>query len=199
MEEQAQALLQLLKRTSAPNDQKITQFNNLKSSIKHLRVPDGAQPTIFECIKVAISSQTSSQLVSSAFGCVGHLIKRLHLQNQDHVIVNQAGKLYPVLLERLGDARESHRNAASQTLSDLWPFCDKDIERLVRDSAIAGTNARAKETGMQWVVKMHKNEGLPFRGFVPGLVGALEDPDGGVRDVAKGAVVELFRYVSWAY
>lgn len=193
MEEQAQGLIQTLKRAATPVDQKLVQFNNLKSSIKHLRVPDAAQPAIFECVKIAIGSQASSQLVSSGFSTLGHLIKRLSLQNQANVVGAHAGRLFPVLLDRFGDARGSHRNAAGQILTELWTYCDKDVERLVRDSAITGSNARAKEMGMQWVVKTSKEKGLQFKGFVPNIVANLEDSDGAVRDVAKHAVIDLFR------
>jgi CLIP-associating protein 1/2 len=41
---------------------------------------------------------------------------------------------------------------------------------------------------------MNKNENLPFKSFVPHLVANLEDADPGVRETAKSAVVELFRY-----
>lgn len=41
---------------------------------------------------------------------------------------------------------------------------------------------------------MNKTEHLPFRTFVPLLVANLEDADAGVREMAKMAVVELFRY-----
>jgi hypothetical protein len=43
---------------------------------------------------------------------------------------------------------------------------------------------------------MSKEQGLQFKPFVPRLVEALEDADGGVREVAKVTVVELFRCVS---
>ena len=43
--------------------------------------------------------------------------------------------------------------------------------------------------------KMSKEQGLQFKPFVPRLVEALEDADGVVRETAKVAVVELFRYV----
>ena len=42
--------------------------------------------------------------------------------------------------------------------------------------------------------QMHNNEGLPFKSFVPYLVANLEDSDGAVRESAKTAVVELFRF-----
>ncbi|KAF1811639.1 ARM repeat-containing protein [Eremomyces bilateralis CBS 781.70] len=193
MEDQAAALLTALKKSTISVEQKATLFNKLKSDIKHLRVPEPAQATIFECIRIAIGSNTSPQLVSTGFASLGHLIKRLHLQDQDNTIAAQANKLFPLLLERLGDARESHRAAASQTLADIWPYDHADVEHVIKANALQGNNARAKETAMQWVVKMNKTEGLPFRAYVPYLVTALEDADGQVRESAKSAIIELFR------
>lgn len=43
---------------------------------------------------------------------------------------------------------------------------------------------------------MNKSENLPFKSYSNQLVMNLEDADAGVRDVAKGAVVELFRCVA---
>ena len=154
MEDQAQTLLATLRKSSVPVETKLAAFNNLKSNIKHLRVPEGSQAIIFECIKLAIGAQTSPTLVSTGFSTLGHLIKRLSLQEQTSTIASQTNKLLPILLDRLGDARESHRNAASQTLSDLWPYCHAEVEKTVREGAIAGHIARAKEMGMLWVVKV---------------------------------------------
>ena len=154
MEEQAATLLAALKKPSAAVDTKLQLFNNLKSNIKHLRVPESAQAPIFECIKLAITATTSAALVSTGFSTLGHLIKRLVLQNQTGILTHQSHKLLPILLDRLGDARESHRNAASQILSDIWPFDHAEVETLIREQAIKGTNPRAKEMAMQWVVKV---------------------------------------------
>jgi CLIP-associating protein 1/2 len=154
MEEQAATLLATLRKPSAPVDAKLTLLTNLKSSIKHQRVPEAAQATAFECVKTAIASQTSSSLVSAGFATLGHLVKRLHLQEQTNVIAVQSAKFVPILLDRLGDARENHRNAASQALSDFWPFNHADMERLIREGALGGNNARAKEMAMSWVVKV---------------------------------------------
>jgi CLASP N terminal len=46
---------------------------------------------------------------------------------------------------------------------------------------------------------MSKEQGLQFKPFVPRLVEALEDADGVVRETAKMAVVELFRYAPSAH
>lgn len=193
MEEQATALVGVLRKASVPADTKLAQFNNLKSGIKHQRVPETAVPAIFDAIKVAISTQASSALVATSLSTTGHLLKRLSLQGQDALVASHASRLLPTLIERLGDQREAHRTAASQILGELWRFSDKEVERAVRDTALVGTNARAKEAGMLWVASMHKSGGLQFRGFVPNLVSNLEDPDGAVRETAKGVVVDLFR------
>jgi CLIP-associating protein 1/2 len=156
MEEQAQNLIATLKRTSVATDAKIAAFNSLKSNIKHLRVPEAAQPTVFECIKLAISSQASPTLVSTGFSTLGHLIKRLVLQEQTNVIAAQAKRLLPILLDRLGDARESHRNAASQCIADIWPYSHVEAEQTIREGALSGHNARTKEMGMLWVVSVRR-------------------------------------------
>jgi CLIP-associating protein 1/2 len=154
MEEQAQSLLATLKRSSVAIDTKLAAFNNLKSSIKHQRVPESCQPAIFECIRLGITSQTSPTIISTAFSTLGHLIKRLSLQEQTNVIAAQTSRLLPTLQDRLGDQRESLRNAASQTLSDIWPYSKVEIERVIREGVLAGNNARAKEVAMLWVVKV---------------------------------------------
>lgn len=155
MDQQAATLLTTLRRTSASSESKLTLLNSLKSDIKHHRVPDNAQPIIFDCLKVAISQQSSSTLATAGLTTLSHLIKRLKIQDADGAaILQHAPKLYPALHERLGDLRESHRSAASQCLTDLWPFCGQDVENLIRDDCIAAGSVRAKEAAMQWVVKV---------------------------------------------
>jgi CLIP-associating protein 1/2 len=163
MEEQAQNLLATLKRSSVAVDAKITAFNNLKSSIKHQRVPEACQPTLFECIRQGIAAQTSPVLASTAFSTLGHLVKRLSLQDQSSTTAVHTPKLLPILQERLGDPRESLRNAASQALCDLWPSSKAEVERVVREGALGGNNARAKEVAMLWVVKVWRvSDVLPW-------------------------------------
>ncbi|KAI9695349.1 MAG: suppressor of tub2 mutation [Bogoriella megaspora] len=192
MEKDAANLLALLRKSSVPVDAKLKAFNDIKSDIKHSRVPEAAQAPIFECIKIAITQQASSNLVIIGFSTLQHLLRRLRYQNQNSTITRHGLKLTPVLLDRLGDPRESHRTAASQGFADLWQSNGEEVERTIRDVAIAGTNARAKETGMQWVSKMSQEHGLQFKSFVPYLVASLEEHDGGVREVAKRVIVDLF-------
>ena len=154
MEELAQNLLSLIKRPSASIESKITQFNNVKSHIKHERVPEDAQAPLLECIRLAIVSQTSSSLVTTGFSTLGHLIKRLSLQNQLAVVVSQRNQVIPALIERLGDSKENYRAAAAHSLEDLWPAKPAELEKVIREHAIQGSNVRAREAGMQWVSKV---------------------------------------------
>lgn len=193
MEQQAATLLQTLKRPAAPSETKIQLLQALKSDVKHYRVPESAQSIIFECIKAAITQQASATLASTAFSTLGHLLKRLKIQDASgHAIRQLAPRLFPAIQDRMGDLREPVRTAAAQALTDLFPFCAGDVEQIVLDEAIGGSNGRAKETGMKWVVKMHNEEAMPFKGYVSSIVARLEDADGTVREAAKAVLIELF-------
>jgi CLIP-associating protein 1/2 len=153
MLEQTNTLLAALKKPSTNVEQRLVQFNNVKSNIKHNRVPEECQAPIFECIRIAISATTSAALVSTGFSTLSHFIKRLQLQRETQVITSQATKLCSLLLDRLGDARESHRTAALAILADLHNVCPAEVETVIH-TAMKGMNARAKDTSMTWVVKV---------------------------------------------
>lgn len=195
MDELAASTLAALKRSATPAEQQLSALNSLKSSIKHQRVAESAQPIVLECIRVSITSKTSSTLVTAGFATLSHFIKRLHLQEQVSAIFAPRGNILPILLEKLGEQKEAQRSAASQCLCDLWSAKPADIDNAIREKAIQGTNARAKETGMQWVAKMHREQNIPFRVFVSPIVECLDHADGAVRECAKAVVVDLFKYV----
>lgn len=193
MEEQTAALLAALKKQASTNvDKRLDLFGSLKSSIKHQRVPEGCQAQMLECIRIAIGDKTSAQLVTTGFSTLSHLIKRLVLQKETHIITQHTQQLVPILLDHLGNAREAHRSAASVLLVELHPYCHADVDAGIH-GAMGGSNPRAKETAMTWVVKMNKNHGLPFKSYVNQLVANCEDADPEVRTVAKNAIVALFQ------
>jgi len=161
MDELATNIINTFKRSSTPTEAKLSLFNQLKSHIKHQRVPESAQAPTLECIRLAITSQFSSSLVASGFSALGHLIKRLTLQDQIAVVFSQRCHVIPAILERLGDVKESHRQAASQALCDLWPCKPVEIEKVVREGAIVEGHVRAKEAGMEWVTKVHEHRCPP--------------------------------------
>jgi CLIP-associating protein 1/2 len=153
MLEQTNTLLAALKKPSTNVDQRLLLFNNVKSNIKHNRVPEECQAPIFECIRIAISATTSAALVSTGFSTLSHFIKRLQLQRETAAITTQAGVICGLLLDKLGDARESHRTAAMLIFADLYSLCPTEVEAVMH-GAMKGTNARAKDTSMSWLVKV---------------------------------------------
>jgi len=192
MDELATSLLATLKRSSVSPETKLASFNALKSQIKHQRVPESAHSAIVECVRLAIVAQTSTALVQTGFSALGHLIKRLTIQEHVDVLFAQRQSLLQALLERLGDVKEGFRSAASAALGELWLVRPTEVEKVVREEAIQSTNARAKEAGMLWVAKMHAEHNLQFRNFVPPMVECLENADGVVRETAKTTIIELF-------
>ncbi|KAI9850190.1 MAG: suppressor of tub2 mutation [Thelocarpon superellum] len=191
MDAQARRVLADLRSSEVSVEAKSNELNELKSSIKHHHVPDGIVAVLFEIVRLATSSQ-HSLLVGQGLSTLGHLLKRLHLQNADYLVAH-GPRILPLLIDALGDRKDRHRGLAMQCLSDLWISCSQDVERLVRDSGMISKNPRTKESSMQWLTAMSTENGLPFKSFVPKLMEALEDADGMVRKVAVSTVVALFQ------
>jgi CLIP-associating protein 1/2 len=151
MEKETSDLLKALQKPSTDVQSRLALFSTLKSSIKHNRVPESCQAPIFECIRIACTAATSAALVSTGFSTLSHFIKQL--QKETDILESQSSTLCAILADKMGDARESHRSAASQILADLHYLCSTEIDALIHD-AMKGTNPRAKETAMTWVVKV---------------------------------------------
>ncbi|KAJ9254403.1 hypothetical protein DTO207G8_3594 [Paecilomyces variotii] len=192
MEAKAIELLAILRNSNASVDTKVTHMTALKSEIKQKNVPESAITPIFDSVKQAIASPHTS-LSGAGFSALGHLLKRLGIQQQQHAVVLQSRYLYPLLLERLGDHKERVRAQAAQAFTELWSAAGADVEHHVLEVALTGKNPRAKETAMNWLSTMTKQYGLLFKNHVGRLVACLEDADSGVRDTAKATVIELFQ------
>ena len=141
-------------KSSAPIDEKLNQLTNLKQEIKHRSCPERAVPIIFNVIRIALSTPHA---VDAGFSILGHLTKRLVLQSLQHHIHHQTIKLFPVLLDRLGDARDRLRQRAVAALGDFYSTSEeahKDVEQFVRDTVLTSKNPRAKQSGMQWILEV---------------------------------------------
>ena len=191
-EAQVGDILGILKTNDASVDVKVSCLNELRSSIKHHQLLDSTVSPIFDIVRTAMASQHGA-ISSAGFAALGHLLKRLALQEPRYLALH-GPRVLPSLIERLGDQKDRPRALASQTLGDLWKICPQEVERLIRDSALVSRNPRTKETSLRWIAKMSHEHGLQFRSFVPRIVDTLEDADGMVRDAAKHTVVDLFHH-----
>lgn len=150
MEAKAAELLGTLKNPNISVDAKIAALTNVKSEIKQKNVPEAAVLPLFESLRLAISAQHSS-LSSAGFSTLAHLLKRLYIQENHHLVVIHSRQLYSICLERLGDHKERLRAQASQAFTDLWMAAPQEVESHVLGTALVGKNARAREMSMIWL------------------------------------------------
>ncbi len=60
----------------------------------------------------------------------------------------------PLIVEKMGDQKEKFRQVAIQSLITLNEFAPVDVERFVRNTAMAGKNTRAKEASLHWLLQV---------------------------------------------
>ncbi|KKY38464.1 putative heat repeat containing protein [Diaporthe ampelina] len=189
-DEQVEALQNIL-RSDASVDAKVAQVTAVKTGIKHHNVPDTCVAQLFEALRTASSNQ-HGVLANAGLTSLNHLLTRLSRQEPKYII-RETKTTLPLLVDRMGDQKEKFRSLAVQSIATMYKVVPADVERHVRNFAMAGKNSKAKEASMQWLLQMHREQGLQFRTYVPRLMELLEDADPSVRDTAKTTVIELFR------
>ena len=150
METLASNTLAALKST-APIDTKLKHLTGLKAEIKHRHCPEHAVAPLFDAIRISLATP---HLIDAAFSILGHLMKRLELQDQHSLLQAQGVKTYSSLLERLADQKDRTRNRAIQALIDFHSISAPDVEQFVRDHALTNRHPKTKEAGMQWVTNV---------------------------------------------
>ncbi|PHH64433.1 hypothetical protein CDD81_4654 [Ophiocordyceps australis] len=189
--EQQVAELTAALRGEAGLDSKVKLVTAVKSGIKQHHVPEASVAQLAEALRMASTSAHGS-LANAGFTALGHLLTRLSRQ-EPRMLAKETARCLPVVVDKLGDQKDKFRGLAATALCTLHGVAAGEVERVVKTSALAGKNARAKETAMHWLVQMHEEQGMQFRGYVPLLMELLEDADGVVREAAKGTVIQLFK------
>ncbi|KAI0419218.1 clasp N terminal-domain-containing protein [Xylaria grammica] len=189
-DDQVQGLLAILKKETTI-DAKVQYVTAVKSGIKQHNVPDACVAPLFEGLRQASTSQHAA-LVNAGFTALNHLLTRLSRQEPKY-LHREAKLTLPLIVEKMGDQKDKFRTLAIQAMATMYAHVPADAERFVRNAAMISKNPRAKESGLQWLLQMHKDHGLQFRSYVPTLMELLEDADGMVRDASKASVIELFR------
>ena len=137
-------------RTDASVDAKVQRVTAIKSGIKQHNVPESCVAQLFEALRIASSSQHAA-LVNAGFTALNHLLTRLSRQ-EPKFLAKEASRTLPIIVEKLGDPKEKFRTLATQSLITLSGSASLDVERSVRNIALVGKNARAKESGLQWLL-----------------------------------------------
>lgn len=138
-------------KSTAPIDTKLKHLTELKAEIKHRHCPENAVPPLFDAIRISLATP---HLTDAAFSILGHLMKRLELQDQHSLLQAQGVKTYPSLLERLADQKDRIRHRALQALTDFHSISASDVEQFVRDHALTNRHPKTKEAALQWVTSV---------------------------------------------
>ena len=138
-------------KSTAPMDSKLKHLTELKAEIKHRHCPEHAVSPLFDAIRISLATP---HLIDAAFSILGHLMKRLELQDQNSLLQAQGVKTYPCLLERLADQKDRTRHRALQAFTDFHSISALDVEQFIRDHALTAKHPKAKEAGMQWVLSV---------------------------------------------
>jgi CLIP-associating protein 1/2 len=93
---------------------KVTHLTSIKPDIKQRNI---AITPIFEALRLAIASQHSS-LSTAGFSALGHLLKRLYIQ--EHGLLFRT--YVPSLVACLEDADSGVREMAEQTIIELFQY-----------------------------------------------------------------------------
>ena len=143
-------------------------------------------------MKLGLAS-TNYTLFSASFSCVGHLIKRVTLQEPTRIKA-QCNSILPIFIDRLGDQKGRISAQAVTVLVDMYKACPVETEKAIKELAMVAKSPKVREQSLQWMVQVYRNvQGFSFRSYTPLLMKLLEDADPSVRDLAKEAVVEMFK------
>lgn len=133
-------------------DAKVQYVTNIKSGIKQHNVPETCIPQLFEGLRVASASQHAI-LANASFTALNHLFTRMSRQ-EPKFLSKEAARTLPLVIEKLGDQKDKVRALACQGLNTIYAVAPAEVERFIRNSAMTGKNARAKEESMHWLLKV---------------------------------------------
>ncbi|KAF8453964.1 clasp N terminal-domain-containing protein [Terfezia claveryi] len=189
--EQAQDLLNLMHSNKDP-DVKTTEIQKIKGLIKQSLVQNEGIAPLCEALRIGLAS-TNVLLFQHTFSCIGHLIKRLGLQDPKYVRA-QFASLLPVFVDKLGDSKVRINAQALSCVLDMYKHLPAETEKAVKEHGMQSKSPRTREHSVNWLMRVYSQvPGFSFRSYTPLLMKMLEDADAAVRDNAKEAVVELFK------
>ncbi|KAG5439973.1 hypothetical protein PCK2_000665 [Pneumocystis canis] len=189
----AQTLREVLRGTNY--ERKIETLVGLKRFIKRNDVSLDAVPLLLDGLRMGLIS-ANSLVAMHSLTCLGHLIKRIVLQDAGRLRAS-AGFLLPLLIDKLGDMRDKAREVALNALIELWKVIPVDVEKGIKEFGFMSKIWRTREHSLYWLLKMHQMQiGFSFRSLMPSIIKMLEDANDSVRDAAKDVIIELFKNTS---
>ncbi|KAF3178950.1 suppressor of tub2 mutation [Orbilia oligospora] len=195
-EDEANTLLTLI-RSNRDDALKVDQLVQAKQKIKHYGIDADATEPTFSAVRIGMSQASNMTLFQHSLSCLGYLVKRCRA-NDATLLKRLSIDLLPLLLDKMGDAKERIREMALSPVVDIWTVAPVETERAIRENGLTSKNSRLKESSLEWLVRVHALYGgqLSIKPYTSLLVRLLEDASDGVREKAKHVVVDLFKSAS---
>lgn len=112
-------------------------------------------------------------------------------------IRHQAHHVVPLLVDKLGDAKERNKSIALGSLLEIYKNAPAEVEKCVKDAGFGSKNPRIRQESIRWLSQIHSAcPGFAFKSYTPFLMTMLEDSSEPIRESAKEVVIELFRYLA---
>ncbi|KAK6336831.1 suppressor of tub2 mutation [Orbilia javanica] len=195
-EDEANTLLTLI-RSNRDDALKVDHLVQAKQKIKHYGIDADATEATFSAVRIGMSQASNMTLFQHSLSCLGYLVKRCRA-NDATLLKRLSIDLLPLLLDKMGDAKERIREMALSPVVDIWTVAPVETERVIRETGLTSKNSRLKESSLEWLVRVHALYGgqLSIKPYTSLLVRLLEDASDGVREKAKLVVVDLFKSAS---
>ncbi|KAK6343469.1 suppressor of tub2 mutation [Orbilia blumenaviensis] len=195
-EDEANTLLTLI-RSNRDDALKIEHLIQAKQKIKHYGIDADATEPTFSAVRIGMSQASNISLFQHSLSCLGYLVKRCRV-NDAALLKRLSIDLLPLLLDKMGDAKDRIREMALSPVVDIWTAAPVETERIIRETGLTSKNSRLKESSLEWLARVHALYGgqLSIKPYTSLLVRLLEDANDGVREKAKHVVVDLFKSAS---
>lgn len=194
-DEQVKALQRVL-HSDASVDVKVAHVTAVKTGIKHFEVPPTCVAELFEALRYA-SGRPQAVLAYAGLTSLNHLLTRVSRQipkyMKNHPV--EAKETLQLLGGKMGDQNQKFRALAVQSMSTMYTVVPDDTSEHVRVSVMGAknSNAKAKESSMQWLLQMASEKNFLFSTFIPSLMKLIDDADPGVRTPAKQTFIDLYK------
>ncbi|KAF3903120.1 hypothetical protein ABW21_db0205064 [Orbilia brochopaga] len=150
-EDEASALLTTF-RSHRDDAVKVDLLIQAKQKIKHYGIEPNATETAFTAVRIGMSQASNMTLFQHSLSCLGYLIKRCRV-NDANLLKRLSVDLLPLLLDKMGDAKDRIREMALAPVVDIWTVAPVETERFIREIGLTSKNSRLKESSLEWLVR----------------------------------------------
>lgn len=132
-------------------DEQLEALNMFKAHVKRELVDLNLVSRYFKALVLAVKS-TDHSVSLLAFNVLGHLVKRLSMQNPDGSVLHSSSSLIiPILLLRLSDSRSLTRAQAKRALEAYYFAAADDVERCLVEISFKSDNVKLISDSVHWL------------------------------------------------